>query len=192
MVMKIGGSLEHSARDILEILLETAPPVLIIPGGGRFADMVRISALPADQSHWMAIAAMDMFGWRLSALGADVTEDLCIPKKPLVFLPYLTMRRVDPLPHTWDITSDTIAAWSAHHLGLPLVVVKSVDGIVENEEVKRHVTCEISTDVVDPCLIRYVLTHRVPAFIVNGRRPERIRSLLSGESTPGTFIGDTL
>jgi aspartokinase-like uncharacterized kinase len=191
-VLKLGGSLEHSAHAIIDLLLENLPPVLIVPGGGRYANEVRKAKLPAEESHWMAIAAMDMFGWQLSSFGLEVTGNLEIPQGPVVFLPYLTMRRIDPLPHSWDVTSDTIAAWTAQMLGLSLVVAKPVDGIKERGKLLQILRYEVETDVVDACFIRYILLHGIDAFVVNGKRPERIRTLLTGGKPPGTVISATL
>jgi len=42
-----------------------------------------------------------------------------------VLAPYQWLRDVDPLPHSWDVTSDSIAAWVAGVLGAArLVLVK--------------------------------------------------------------------
>ncbi len=191
-VLKLGGSLERSAQAIVGLLLENSPPVFIVPGGGRYANAVRRANLPENTSHWMAIAAMDMFGWQLSSYGLPVTDKLEIPTEPVVFLPYSAMRQADPLPHSWDVTADTIAAWAAHRLGLNLVVLKPVDGIREHGRLLRILCSEIKTDVVDPCFIRYVLSRDLAALVLNGRRPERIRTLLSGGEPRGTSIGATL
>ncbi len=190
-VLKLGGSLEQSAQAIIDILREQSPPILIVPGGGRYADEVRRAKLPEKISHWMAIAAMDMFGWQLSSFGVEVTGKLEIPQKPGILLPYSIMRATDPLPHSWDITSDTIAAWTAHQLGVDLIMAKSVDGIRDRGLLMDEIHSHIETDVVDPCFIRYVVSHGIPTFVVNGKRPERIRTLLAGGKPPGTNIGAT-
>ena len=42
-----------------------------------------------------------------------------------VIAPYRWLREADPLPHSWDVTSDSIAAWLASALGAArLVLVK--------------------------------------------------------------------
>jgi aspartokinase-like uncharacterized kinase len=42
-----------------------------------------------------------------------------------VLAPYVWLRRADPLPHSWEVTSDSIAAWIAHAIGASrLVLVK--------------------------------------------------------------------
>ena len=140
----------------------------------------------------MAVAAMDMFGWQLSSFGLEVTGSLEIPQGPVIFLPYSTMRQIDPLPHSWDVTSDTIAAWTAQRLGLGLVVAKSVDGIKDRGKLLHMLRHEVETDVVDACFIHYVLSHDIDVYVVNGKRPERIRTLLTGGKPPGTVIRATL
>jgi len=104
---------------------------LIIPGGGIFADAVRNLPVDDDSAHWMAIAAMDQYGWFIASQEIGVSDRLQEPDRPVVFLPYHCMRQHDPLPHSWDITSDSVAAWVADFLGLDLLLVKSVNGITQ-------------------------------------------------------------
>jgi aspartokinase-like uncharacterized kinase len=136
----------------------------------------------------MAIAAMEQFGWYISSFGLPVTDILEQPDIPVVLLPYRPVRDADPLPHTWDVTSDTIAAWVAHRLGLPLLMLKSVDGINSGGVHQPMVSAPIPCWDVDPCFIPFVLEHGVPVYIINGRIPERVMSILAGKETLGTQI----
>ncbi len=101
------------------------------------------------------------------------------------------MQKEDPLPHHWDITSDTIAAWAAYRLGLDLVVLKSVDGIMKGNIPMEQVTTPMTCGELDPGFIRFVLDHGVKTLIINGRRIERVQALLRGEEVEGTRIGTT-
>ena len=61
LVVKIGGSLMDRVPDLIPELREFR--VLIVPGGGSFADLVRASRVDdQDAAHWMAIAAMEQYG----------------------------------------------------------------------------------------------------------------------------------
>jgi aspartokinase-like uncharacterized kinase len=56
-----------------------------------------------------------------------------------VLAPYRWMRAADVLPHTWDATSDSVAAFVAGALDAErLVLVKPVDG-------------KLGLDLTDPC-----------------------------------------
>ena len=57
LVIKIGGSLFTSIPELIRELKETGRGILIVPGGGFFADMVRALGLDEESSHWMAICA---------------------------------------------------------------------------------------------------------------------------------------
>src|SRR5439155_8330146 len=47
-----------------------------------------------------------------------------------VLAPSAWLLRADPFPHSWDVTSDSIAAWVARALRTArLVLLKSVDGV---------------------------------------------------------------
>ena len=46
-------------------------------------------------------------------------------KKLPVLAPYRWLREADPLPHSWDVTSDSIAAWVASRIGARrLILIK--------------------------------------------------------------------
>jgi aspartokinase-like uncharacterized kinase len=188
LVVKIGGSLFPEPGRVLGELSGSRRPLLLVPGGGPFARLVRSLELPDDPAHWMAVLAMDQFGWYLAAGGLPVTRELTEPRGVEILLPYQVLRERDPLPHSWDVTSDTISAWVASELGLDLLVLKSVDGIRGDGGLLPRVTAPVPTDVVDPCLIPFALARGVRAAILNARVEGRVRDFLAGREVPGTVI----
>jgi aspartokinase-like uncharacterized kinase len=191
LVVKVGGSLYNRIPDLVTVLLASPRPLLIVPGGGIFADTVRKSGTDNDSAHWMAIAAMDQYGWFVASHGMKATALLQVPDEPIIFLPYCSMREHDPLPHTWDVTSDSIAAWAADRLGLDLLLLKSVDGILENNHLIKQVNNPVKTDATDPFLIPFVLKKKVTTTIVNASDMKRVERFLSGKKVPCTMIGTT-
>jgi 5-(aminomethyl)-3-furanmethanol phosphate kinase len=191
LVVKLGGSLSSRVPDLIPTLRASDRPLFIVPGGGMFADAVRKSRVDDESAHWMAIAAMDQYGWYIASQGTMVTNLLQIPDRAVVFLPYCSMRQHDPLPHSWDITSDSIAAWIADHLGLDLLLLKSVDGIAEGGCLVEEVNSPVKTEVVDPFFIPFVLEKKIKTTIINGSCPDRAEKFLRGETVPGTRIGTT-
>lgn len=193
LVVKVGGSLAPHIPKIVPVLRDSSRPLLVVPGGGLFADAVRTSACAddANAAHWMACAAMDQYGWLLAAKGLGTTTRIAVPKKTSVLLPYCALRRRDPLPHSWDVTSDTIAAWVAGTAGCDLLVLKSVDGIETGRHVAPCIDRAVATDTVDPCFIPFVLRHRIRTFVMNGTNKGRLAGWLEGKTVPGTRIGTT-
>jgi hypothetical protein len=191
IVVKVGGSLYDRVPELVPVFQGSTRPLLIIPGGGIFADAVRKAALPDDESHWKAIGAMDTFGTYISSFGLETTPLLNVPEKTRILLPLRCMRRLDPLPHSWDVTSDTIAAWIAGRLGLDLLILKSVDGISSGSTLVDAVTGPVQTDVVDPFCIPMILRSGTRAVIINGTYPDRVRQFLLGKAVVGTKIGTT-
>jgi len=188
-VVKVGGSLIDDLDPILFSLKNSGRPVLIVPGGGRFADLVRRTGVSGDAAHWMAIAAMEQTGWYIVSKGVSPVTRLRVPPGVEVLLPYDVLRSADPLPHSWDITSDTISAWIASRLSLPLILLKSVDGIRSGGMLQDQVNGELQTEDVDPCFIGYVIASGVKTTVINGRAPGRLKLLLEGGEVPGTTIG---
>nr|WP_319538941.1 uridylate kinase [uncultured Methanospirillum sp.] len=189
LVIKIGGSLLPHAAEIISTILESGISALILPGGGIFADAVRETGTDGTIAHWMAIAGMEQYGWFLSGFGIEVTEDPEFSDKPRILLPYQYFRERDPLPHTWDVTSDTISAWLADHLGAELLVLKSIDQIRAAGVPLDQISSQVETQDLDPLFIPYILHHSISGMIINGTFPERIVKALRGETIVGTRFG---
>jgi len=188
LVVKVGGSLIPASGIIIAGLKESGRQVLVVPGGGPFARLVRSMHLPDEPAHWMAILAMDQFGWFLAAGGVPVTQELTLPLMTEILLPSRVLHERDPLPHSWDVTSDTIAAWVASELGIDLLILKSVDGILRDGSPVPRISAPVPTDVVDPCLIPFALSRRVRTTILNGRVEGRLGDFLGGRDVTGTVI----
>ncbi|HET6581238.1 MAG TPA: uridylate kinase [Methanoregula sp.] len=191
LVVKVGGSLFHDVSDLVPVLNESKRPLLLIPGGGPFADLVRQCEVDDDTAHWMAVSAMEQFGWFIASHGIPVTTIIAIHGSITVLLPYRYFIQNDVLPHTWDVTSDTIAAWVAGNLHVDLLLLKSVDGIYNNGILQKQITAPVETDVIDPFFIPYVLKNSIKTTIVNGSQANRVGKFLKGERVPGTKIGTT-
>ena len=189
LVLKVGGSLFDRVLSLLEIIREVGRPVLIVPGGGKFADLVRRLNVSDTAGHWMAIAGMEQFGWYIASHGIPATVEVVRPAEPTVFLPYCSLRRIDPLPHSWNVTSDTIAAWVASELQIDLVLLKSVDGIYHHRGLVHRIDqpC-ITCNEVDPALIPFALEHSVRTWVINGRHDDRVRGVVQGEQVTGSLI----
>jgi 5-(aminomethyl)-3-furanmethanol phosphate kinase len=145
-VIKIGGallSLENALPRALSALehLPHEHSFLIVPGGGPFADVVRsvheAHTLAPDDAHWMAILGMDQYAILLASRirnaelvhrRGEIARATARGKVP-VLAPYRWLREVDPLPHSWDVTSDSIAAWVAARIGARrLILIKASIG----------------------------------------------------------------
>jgi 5-(aminomethyl)-3-furanmethanol phosphate kinase len=111
--------------------------ILIVPGGGPFAETVRefdrAMAISPDAAHWMAILAMDQYAHVLAERipGAALIEEPGALPQTLtssgvaVLAPSRWMRSADVLPHTWEVTSDSIAAFVAGALDAArLILIK--------------------------------------------------------------------
>jgi 5-(aminomethyl)-3-furanmethanol phosphate kinase len=149
-VVKVGGGLSATpgALDAVAAAIAAAGRqhrLLVVPGGGPFADAVRaferVERLSADAAHWMAILGMDQFAHVLAErIPAPLVEEpgavpaVLAEAGVAVLAPYRWMRAADVLPHTWSATSDSVAAFVAGALDAErLVLVKPVDGTPERE-----------------------------------------------------------
>lgn len=189
LVIKIGGSLLPHVNKIIQEILKGERNILILPGGGMFADAVRGTRVQGTAGHWMAIAGMEQYGWYLSTFGIETTDSPGFSNGARVLLPYQFLRHHDPLPHSWEITSDTISAWLADHLSADLLILKSIDQIRAGERMLNQITTQVETNDLDPCFIPFILSHTISGEIINGTIPERIAQVLQGIPVTGTRFG---
>lgn len=192
VVIKIGGSLIEHAPGIIREIRDADLTALIIPGGGLFADAVREREVSDTAAHFMAIAAMDQYGWMLSTYGVPVTTDPAMCRHPRILLPYMHLFRTDPLPHSWDITSDTISAYYAGILSSPLIILKSLEYIQTPEGQVKNLLPGMITSDLDPAFIPYIFEHGIRGQVILGSDCARLTRLLRGEEVPGTCFGGTI
>jgi aspartokinase-like uncharacterized kinase len=205
-VIKVGGSLgarPGPLRRLMETLARAGRRrwVVVVPGGGSFADEVRRAdrrfELGDSAAHWMAILAMDQYGHLVARLapGAIVAADRrqLARNRLNVLLPSAWLRRADPLPHSWDVTSDSIAAWVARALGARrLLLVKHRDGYIgpvrgpgRTPPRARRVALAALRGVVDPYFAR-ALDPAIGCWLARGQSPSRIARLVEAEPTRTT------
>jgi aspartokinase-like uncharacterized kinase len=211
-VVKVGGGLGRAAGDDALRALCTAiaeagarHPLLVVPGGAAFADAVRDHdlrfGLRPQTAHRMAILAMDQFGWALADLipGAARCAELGgLPAGVVsVLLPAALLAEHDPLPESWDVTSDSIAAWVAAETGAErLVLLKPVAGLYrtwppEGEPIARLTVDELAALApagVDAHLPAVLRATGVETWVIDGGEPARLVELLDTGRTDGTLV----
>lgn len=139
-VVKLGGSLAGAPqlRPWLKAIADVGD-VVVVPGGGSFADAVR-EAQPRmgfddAAAHRMALLAMEQYAQALASLDrrfalaaslVAIENTLDAGLVPL-WLPSAMVLEAAEIPCSWDVTSDSLAAWLAGRLGAAhLLLVKSV------------------------------------------------------------------
>jgi aspartokinase-like uncharacterized kinase len=216
-VLKVGGSLAENPTSLTRLCQQLSAlaktyRIVIVPGGGKFADTVRkidkTYKLSDVVAHKMAILAMDQYGFFLS----DITPKAYVShslkavgnsaKGTLpILLPSKIMFREDSLGHSWDVTSDTIAAYIACLLHAEkLVLVTDVDGIFSEDPKKTSdakLVEELSAEEllgwnrrtsIDKVLPKILLQANLDCYVVNGRYPERIKLIMENKKAVCTHV----
>lgn len=142
IVIKVGGSLAESntLRDCLDRIGQKycGKQLVIVPGGGAFADQVRLAQLQFqfdDQTaHAMAILAMQQMALLFKGLKPEfiVAHTLAAiraqstPETMIIWSPDTDELNNAGIEASWDITSDSLSAWLAKKLlASELILVKS-------------------------------------------------------------------
>ncbi len=140
-VVKLGGSFAGSPHleAWVRALARCGGRAVVVPGGGPFADAVRAAqprmGFDDRAAHEMALLAMDQYAIALAGIARAlvVTESLDAIRRVLeagevpVWAPSRMVRRLPGIPPSWDVTSDSLAAWLAGRLGGRLLLVKQME-----------------------------------------------------------------
>jgi 5-(aminomethyl)-3-furanmethanol phosphate kinase len=177
-VVKVGGSLLGSPEleRWLKIFVKFSDGnIIIVPGGGVFADAVRdaqkLSKISDACAHRLAVLAMDQFGLLLANMNpllATASSELEIAERTwqhraIVWLPSKMVLADDTIPQSWDVTSDSIAAWLAEKLEAKhLILLKS------DKPDKTELSLKVMTKdgLVDEAFSDFVLNKAFSPWVV--------------------------
>ena len=217
-VIKVGGSLAENPQTLKALgdemyRVAKTHSIMVVPGGGKFADAVREMdkkyALPASLSHKLAILSMDQYGLFMSHIfpncfscdSLEIAQKLAEEGDVPIFLPSKFLLQEDPFEPSWDVTSDSIAAYIAVKVNAAKAIfVTDVDGVFTKDP-KKHADAEMLQKIsarelasrgertsVDKFLPNFLMENQLDCYVVNGESPKRIDAILSNQQTVCTRI----
>jgi 5-(aminomethyl)-3-furanmethanol phosphate kinase len=165
-VVKLGGSLATSPllQPWLDALAARGGALVVVPGGGPFADEVRAMqsrcGFDNTTAHHMALLAMEQYGLMLCALAprlrpaatrAEIARQLADRLVPVWQPTRMALGRKE-ISESWDMTSDSLAAWLAAELRASLLLVKSavIPASASLDDL-------VADGIVDPLLPKFVV-----------------------------------
>lgn len=173
---------------VVQMIAATRVPVVIVPGGGPFADSIRAlqPTMKFDDAlaHRLAMLAMQQMGELIVAQNERFTaahslteiSDACRDGKVPVWAPLRMIVNDAAVPAGWSATSDSLAARLAELLGARLILLKSVD-VASGANIDDLAT----RGVVDPILPSIVARGGLSWSIFGPSDDARLRSILEGE-----------
>ena len=179
-VLKIGGSLARSdaaGRMMRALAVRKVSKLLIVPGGGEFADSVRAAqsrhGLSECAAHHMALLAMHIIAVALAdcapvfvpAENGLQFDMVWRDGKTPVWLPAPMVLAAPDIAASWDITSDSLAAWVAGKMDAArLLLVKSCALPARSDSAQALV----DAGIVDASFARFVNGRRFAWQVVTG------------------------
>ncbi len=213
-VFKIGGKILDNSNNLINTIAQLTQlfedkiikKLILIPGGGFLANFVRSIyrefIFNEDLAHWIAIYSMDYNGIELKRKFPhlklyDYYETLEQENRGMfIFLPYKYLKKHDELPHSWDVTSDSISLYLTKKFGSnKCFLIKDVEGILDsNQNVIKEISSvefvqfkkegkiediyskdlelKEKTRPIDPYLLTLIDKYKIPCIILNGANPE--------------------
>jgi aspartokinase-like uncharacterized kinase len=183
LVIKIGGGLlrdeglEGLRRGCAEATeIARNRPVLVVPGGGPFADAVRAVGeqvgLDDATAHALALQAMDQLGLLLRPLlpAAELLTDLVAPRALGLLQTARAFANRPGVPESWSVTSDSLAVLAAAAIGADeAVLLKGVDGVLARWPSDEPPLSALTVDEL------HALQERGGGRVVDAYLPEAVR-----------------
>jgi aspartokinase-like uncharacterized kinase len=131
VVVKLGGSFAYSdyLQEWIGALAACTGRIVIVPGGGPFADAVRTAQIQMGfddkAAHHMAVLAMEQYGCALASFNSALSlaasaeairRDLAKKRVP-IWMPSAMVLSATDIAQSWSVTSDSLAAWLAGKIG---------------------------------------------------------------------------
>ena len=182
-VIKLGGSLLGAPELLrwLELLVKFGDgKVVIVPGGGLFANSVReaqqISNASDEVAHQLALLAMDQFGLLLAGMNPGLvtaSSELELAERGwqhrgIVWLPSKMALADTSIPQNWQVTSDSLSAWLANKLGAEqLILVKSKSLITYQKEAPSKLQHLVDDELIDSQFVNFSKGKSFNAWALN-------------------------
>ena len=182
-VIKLGGSLLGAPElaQWLEMIVKFSDgKVVIVPGGGLFANSVReaqmISNASDEVAHQLALMAMDQFGILLASMNADLvtaSSELEIAERGwqhrgIVWLPSKMAMSDQTIPKSWQVTSDSLSAWLADKLGAEqLILVKSKSLVRYQKQVSTKLQTMVDDELIDSQFVNFTRDKPFQSWVLN-------------------------
>jgi len=191
-IVKLGGSFAFSThlRDWIAAIAGSAGSVVLVPGGGPFADAVRAAqtqmGFDACAAHRMGLLAMEQYGCAIKSLHeklslAETPDSIrcCLADNQVpVWLSSRMVLDATDIPPSWDVTSDSLAVWLACKIGAKrLLLVKHVEparGTLRAADLAAR-------DIVDKAFANFLAASGIPAFILGPADHVAVGRSLFGE-----------
>ncbi|HMA73778.1 MAG TPA: hypothetical protein VKP67_20195 [Xanthobacteraceae bacterium] len=176
-IIKLGGSFAFSAHlgDWIAAIAGCAGRAVIVPGGGPFADTVRMAqaqmGFDERAAHRMGLLAMEQYGCAIKSLHeklalAETLDSIhcsLTEGKVPIWVSSRMVLGVSDIPQSWDVTSDSLAAWLAGKIGAErLLLVKHVEparGTVRAADLAAR-------NIVDKAFANFLARSGATAFIL--------------------------
>jgi 5-(aminomethyl)-3-furanmethanol phosphate kinase len=188
-IVKLGGSLGRDPvlKEWLDTLVELGSGrVVIVPGGGGFADEVReqqdLWRFGDLAAHNMAVLAMAQMALMMQGIcpalalatsDADLRRTVQAARVP-VWLPFEVLREQRDMLTNWGVTSDSLAAWLANRLNAEELLLVKACSIEPSMDVARCV----EAGIVDQEFARFTRDAAYAVTLLNSADLAGVRRLL--------------
>ena len=185
---------------------------LFVIGGGEFANLIRKYdveiGFSQDVTHETAIDSMDILAKLLNDKLAFTEISYTIEeanrisdsnKIPIMICSEI-LKENEPFKHSWDVTSDSIAAYIASLLNAKILIATNVNGIYTKDpslsgaelisEIDVNELLTFDESSIDLMLPTLLIEYGLDSYVVNGKYPKRVLSIMNDDdcSFEYTFI----
>lgn len=173
---------------------------LFVIGGGEFANLIRKYdaeiGFSEDITHETAIDSMDILAKLLNdklaftEISHAVEEAISISnsnKIPIMICSDI-LKENEPFEHSWNVTSDSIAAYIASLLDAKLLIATNVNGIYTKDpslsgaelikEIDVNELLSFDESSIDLMLPTLLIEYGLDCYVVNGEYPQRVLSII--------------
>jgi 5-(aminomethyl)-3-furanmethanol phosphate kinase len=194
LILKFGGSLLESGRlaAVLDIVAKRKRPVIVVPGGGKFADQIRHSQAQTGfddaSAHRLALFAMHQMANVICTRSPHFAPAATKEEFGLagvnglvpVWLPSAMAGADETIPKSWDMTSDSLAAWLAAETGAKDVALVKTCTVAPDATLQDLTT----TAIVDPLFQTYVERASLTWSVIGDGDDARLTRLVQPSSEP--------